>query len=85
MKNSRKMFILIESVLAFMLILVAAAMLRERGGRQRRRIAVILQEPDAGRWAAFKYGLRAAAEDMGVEVLIVSAEEQPDAPGRKRC
>ncbi len=35
MKNSRKMFILIESVLAFMLILVAAAMLRERGGRQR--------------------------------------------------
>nr|WP_296831733.1 substrate-binding domain-containing protein [uncultured Marvinbryantia sp.] len=83
MKNSRKMFILIESVLAFMLILVAAAMLRERGGRQPERIAVILREPDAGRWAAFKYGLRAAAEDMGVEVLIVSAEEQPDAAGEE--
>nr|WP_298514509.1 substrate-binding domain-containing protein [uncultured Marvinbryantia sp.] len=83
MKNSRKMFILIEIVLAFMLILVAAAMLHERGGRQPERIAVILREPDAGRWAAFKYGLRAAAEDMGVEVLIVSAEEQPDAAGEE--
>lgn len=76
MKNSRRAYILIETALAFMLILVAAAMLRERGGREPDRIAVILRDPDAGRWAAFKYGLRAAAEDAGVEVLIVSAEGQ---------
>ncbi len=76
MKNSRKMFILIEAILAFMLILVTAAMLRARNGKEPDRIAVILREPDTSQWAAFKYGLRAAAEDAGVEVQIVSAEGQ---------
>ncbi|EET59982.1 sugar-binding domain protein [Marvinbryantia formatexigens DSM 14469] len=79
MKDSRRVFILIEVTLAGILILVTAAMLREYRGREPDRIAVILQEPDASRWAAFKYGLRAAAEDAGVDVLIVSAGEQPDA------
>lgn len=83
MKNSRRVYILIETVLAVMLVLVAAAMLREQGERKPDRIAVILQEPDAGRWAAFKYGLRAAAEDAGVEVLIVSAEGQFSAAGEE--
>lgn len=81
MKNSRRVFVLIETILAFMLVFVAAAMLFGQGGREPDRIAVILRDPDAGRWAAFKYGLRAAAEDAGVEVQIVSAREQFSAAG----
>lgn len=74
MKNSRRMFILIEAALAVMLILVAVTMVRERNGKELDRIAVILQDSDASQWSAFKYGLRAAAEDQKTEVFIVSTE-----------
>lgn len=74
MKNSRRMFILIEAVLAVMLTLAAVTMVRERNGKELDRIAVILQDSDASQWSAFKYGLRAAAEDQKTEVVIVSTE-----------
>lgn len=74
MKNSKKIFILTEAILAGLLILVAFLMLWERNGKQPDRIAAVIQDSGDSQWAAFKYGLREAAEDAGVELVIVSRE-----------
>ena len=72
MKNSRKMFILTEAVLAVLVIIVAFIMFRERNGQERQRISVIVQDSDASRWSAFKYGLEMAVEDLDIEMFVVS-------------
>lgn len=74
MKSSRKSFILSETILAVALVLVAVGMLRERSGRERERVSVIIQNPESSQWSAFKYGLRMAAEDFGMEVSVVGVE-----------
>lgn len=55
-----------------MVIMLAFIMVREQSGKNRPRISVIIPDPDAGRWSAFRYGLKIAAEDQGVEVFVVS-------------
>lgn len=72
MKNGKKMFIIIEAILAVMVFLVAVAMLWERRGRDLDKISVIVQDSDDTQWAAFKYGLRMAADDENVEIFVVS-------------
>lgn len=76
MKNSRKEFILTEAVLAFMIVIVAFVMFREKNSTQLDKISVIIQDSDDSRWAAFKYGLRMAAADQGVEVFVASTEHR---------
>ncbi len=75
MKNSRKEFILTEAVLAVLIILVAFAMFREKNSVQRDKISVIVQGSDSSRWSAFKYGIRMAAADQGIEAFVVSTQE----------
>ncbi len=70
--NSKRIFIMIEIALASMVIVLAFIMTREQSGKDRRRISVIIPDPDASRWSAFRYGLKMAAEDQGVEVFVVS-------------
>lgn len=72
MKDNRKIFILVESVLALMLIGLAARMFWERNGESRYQVAVIIQNSDSSQWASFKYGLKMAAEDRNMELSIVS-------------
>ena len=72
MKNSRKMFVLTEAVLAVMVITVGIAMLRGKNGEERDKISVIIQNSDDSQWAAFKYGLRMAAQDQEMEMFVVS-------------
>lgn len=85
MNNSRKRFIIIEVILAMMVIVLAVIMLKEQRGEARRKVSVIVQDSDNSRWSAFRYGLKMAAEDQGVEVFVVStgdgmtAEEEIDA------
>lgn len=75
MKKSKKMFILTETVLAAVLLLMIAAMLREKRAGERARVSVILCDSDSSSWSAFKYGVRAAAQDLGMEVRIVSTQD----------
>ena len=84
MKNSKKIFILTEAVLAGLLVLVAFLMLWEKNGKDPDRIAAVIQDSGSSRWAAFKYGLREAAEDAGVELVVVSAEEPLDAAAEEQ-
>lgn len=72
MKNGKKMFILIEIILAVMVIVLASAMLQEKGEKEVDKVSVIIQNSDDNQWAAFKYGLKMAAEDQGMEVFVVS-------------
>ncbi len=74
MKSSRKSFILSETILAAVLVMVAVGMLRERSGRELERVSVIIQNPESSQWSAFKYGLRMAAEDFGMEMSVVGTE-----------
>lgn len=74
MKDSRKMFVLVEVVLAVMVVILSVAMIQERNEKDRDQISVIIQDSDDSQWAAFKYGLKMAAKDQGVEMLVVSTE-----------
>ena len=72
MKNNKKMFFLMETLLAVMVIAVAFIMVRERNGKEQDKISVIIQDSEDTQWAAFQYGLKMAAEDMDVRMFIVS-------------
>ena len=72
MKNSKRLFILIEAVLAVMVVILAAVMLREKNGKALDKVSVIIQNSDDNQWSAFKYGLRMAAEDQKIEMFVVS-------------
>ena len=72
MKNSKKLFILTEIVLGVMVVVLAIIMIREKNGRPLKKISVIVQHSDDSQWSAFKYGLKMAAQDKGVDVFIVN-------------
>lgn len=74
MKNGNKMFILIEVILAAAAAVLAALMLLGNTGRDTEKISVIVRNSDDNQWAAFKYGLKMAAEDHGVEMFVVGTE-----------
>ena len=86
MKNSKRLFILIEAVLAAMVIVLAFVMLQEKNGRDLDKVSVIIQNSDDNQWSAFKYGLRMAEEEKsliereienGADAIIV--QPAPDA------
>lgn len=72
MKNSKKMFILTEAVLMVLVIVLAFVMLWGKNEKDRHKVSVIVQNSDDTQWSAFKYGLKMAAEDMGIELYVVS-------------
>lgn len=72
MKNENKWFILIEAVLAAMVTVLAVTMFLGRSEKEPDKISVIVRNSDDSQWAAFKYGLKMAAEDRGANVFIVS-------------
>lgn len=75
MKDNKKMFILIESILAVMLAALAVRMFWEKNGEGRYRVAVVIQNSDSSQWDSFKYGLKMAAEDQNIELWVVSTKD----------
>lgn len=72
MKNSKRAFLLLEFGLGVLVILLALVMILENNEDERERISVIVENSEANRWTAFKYGLRMAAQDKKVEIFVVS-------------
>lgn len=70
----RKTFIFIEALLAGLVLLLTFIMLQEKTEKDRGKIAVIIQDSNDNQWAAFKYGLKAAAGEQGTELAVVSTE-----------
>lgn len=58
--------------MAVIIIVLAVIMLWGKEGKERKKVSVIIQNSDDTQWSAFKYGLRMAAEDQGVEMFVVS-------------
>lgn len=76
MKNGKKLFILIEIILALIVFLVAFRMVLEKADKDVKKVSVIVQNSDDSQWASFKYGLKMAAQDEKVEVFVVSTREE---------
>ena len=72
MKNDKKMFVLVEMVLAALVVILAFVMVHEKNGQKPDKISVIVEDADNSQWAAFKYGLKMAAKDQGIEIFVVS-------------
>lgn len=72
MKNRKKTFILVEAVLAVLAVCFGVMLLWGTAGKSSDKISVIMQDSDDSQWAAFKYGLRMAAMDAGIELSIVN-------------
>ena len=84
MKNDKKVFILIEAALAAIVLAMAIFLLSEKSEADMDKVSVIVQNSGDNQWAAFIYGLKMAAADQKVELLVVNtetmltAEEQKD-------
>lgn len=74
MKSNVKWWILAEAILAVLVVLLAGGMLREKGEKKLARVSVIMQDSDGSRWAAFRYGVKMAAADCGLEAFVASAD-----------
>ena len=74
MKNDKKVFFLIEAVLGIMVVVLAFLMLQEKNGKDLAKVSIILQNSEDNQWAGFKYGLKMAAEDHGIEMSVVTTE-----------
>lgn len=89
MKKARNKFILMEAILALLVIIFTVIMLREKEKENLEKVSVIIQNADDSRWAAFKYGLKMAAQDQQVELSVVNmgtgltAEEQKNMISRE--
>ncbi|MCI8993326.1 MAG: sugar ABC transporter substrate-binding protein [Eubacterium sp.] len=79
MKSSKKAFILLEAALAVMVFMTVTGMFLEKSREERGKVSVIVLNSESSRWSAFKYGLRMAAEDRNVEMLVVSTGENMSA------
>ena len=75
MENSKKGFIFLEMALGILVFILIVVMIEENSERDTNKVSVIVQNSDDRQWAAFKYGLRMAAEDQGIELVIVSTAE----------
>lgn len=75
MKNNKRVFILIEAVLAVMVIVTALLMFRENTEKNDDKVSVIIQNSEDNKWSAFIYGLKMAAQDCGSELFIVNTEQ----------
>src|SRR5699024_6930082 len=75
MKKDKKVFILIEVVLAMLVLIVLLFMFQERADQGVKKIAVVVPNSDHSRWASFKYGLQMAETDFDVETVVVSTGE----------
>lgn len=76
MRNNKKTVILIEVVLAIMVIILAILMVGDKRGETLGKVSVIVQDPDDNQWSAFKYGLKMAAQDQKIELMVVSTGDR---------
>lgn len=74
MSRNAKYYILIEIILGILVVVFAALMLRGQDDDVLGKVSVIVRDSDDAQWSAFKYGIRMAAQERGVEAVIVGTE-----------
>ena len=68
--NDRRFFWILEAVLGVLVLLTIAVMFSGKGEKD--KIAVIVRNSDAEKWAQFISGVKTAASDAGVDIVIAS-------------
>lgn len=77
MKNNRRVFFLIEIVLA---VVVGVMLFRMFGsGEEPRKVTVIVSNSDSGQWQAFIEGVKQAARDVNLNIVIAGTGQIADA------
>lgn len=74
MKNGKKTFILTEIILGMLVIILVFFMLYNKNDNKTERIAVIIPDIEESQWSAFKYGLKMASQEYGVNTVLISKE-----------
>ena len=72
MKYGKRTFILTEIVLGILVVTLAFFMLYNKNENKAERIAVIIPDIEESQWAAFKYGLKMASQEYGVNTVLIS-------------
>lgn len=72
--KNNKSFIVAETALAILAVILAGVMLYGNNKPILEKIAVVVPNSDDSQWASFKYGLKMAAEDCKAETFVVNTE-----------
>ena len=88
MKNGKRTFILTEIVLGLLVATLAFFMLYNKNEQKAERIAVVIPDIEESQWSAFKYGLKMASQEYGVNTVLFQAKKNTEkstdnAGGRK--
>lgn len=84
MQIRKKIFILAETILTIMVVILAFVMIGDHRGESLGRVSVIVRNPDDNRWSAFKYGLEMAAQDCKIDLMVVSTGDMQKAEDERR-
>lgn len=72
MINGKRSFILTEIILGILVVISAFFMLYNKNEDKSERIAVIIPDIEESQWSAFKYGLKMASQEYGVNTVLIS-------------
>ena len=70
MKNSKRAFVLTEVALGIMVVIMTFIMIQGRNAKDTDKVSVIIPNSDDNEWSAFRYGLRMAAQDQNIEIIV---------------
>lgn len=74
MNNGRRSFIITEIIFGILLITSLIYIVYNKNGPKQEKIAVIVPDVDESQWSAFKYGLKMAAQEYDVDIVIISKD-----------
>lgn len=73
--KKNKYFLLLEGLLAILAVILGVMIFNSYDDSAVGKIAVILPDSDSNRWASLKYGLKMAAKDQKIDLVIVNTDE----------
>lgn len=74
MSKNKRTFIITELFLGILLVIVIGSIAYDKLNQKPERIAVVMADVDESHSAAFKYGMKMAASEYGVDVVMISRE-----------
>ena len=74
MSRNKRTFIITELLLGVLLVIVIGFITYNKLNQKPERIAVVMADVDESHSAAFKYGMKMAASEYGVDVVMISRE-----------
>ena len=69
--SSKNTFILTEVILGILLIISIGCIMYSKDNQEPEKIVVIVPDVDENQWSTFKYGLKMAAQEYGVNLVII--------------